>query len=176
MNWNIKLFFKINALIGQNRWLDMFGRAGAEWAIFASVGWYIALVCVHGLLNGSLILVYLVATFFAWLVGFGTSWLTGLIVNEVRPHATYPESNLLFKPMSTWKSFPSDHAMASFLLFFLALMFGYSGAWALLILALWVAWGRIYAGVHYPIDILGGMALAGLITALVNLILIVFAV
>jgi len=173
MNWNTKLFFRINALIGRYRWLDLFGRAGAEWAIIAAVGWYGASAFLAGLPNGKTVFLYFASTALAWSMGFLTSWITGLMVKEVRPHATYPECNLLFRPMSTWKSFPSDHAMAAFLLFFMALLFGFSGAWALLVLALWVVWGRVYAGAHYPIDIIGGLVLAGLVTAAVNLLLIV---
>jgi membrane-associated phospholipid phosphatase len=30
-------------------------------------------------------------------------------------------------------------------------------------MALWVGWGRVYAGVHYPADILGGIIMAVLV-------------
>ncbi|MCX6780453.1 MAG: hypothetical protein NT034_04755 [Candidatus Magasanikbacteria bacterium] len=43
MNWNKKLFLSINEQVGENRWLDAFGRAGAEWVIVGMGGWYLAI-------------------------------------------------------------------------------------------------------------------------------------
>jgi membrane-associated phospholipid phosphatase len=44
----------------------------------------------------------------------------------------------------------------------MALIFHLPLAWALLPMALWVVWGRVYAGLHYPFDIIGGAVLAAL--------------
>ncbi len=166
MNLNIRLFFKINNLVGKSRFIDAFGRAGAEWAIIAVLGWYAASVFIEYLPSSRAV---------AWpLLFFGGSWILawlisiaiGLIVKEPRPNISYPESKLLFTPTMSWKSFPSDHAMTSWLALFTALMFGLPGAWGLLPLAIWVSWGRIFAGLHYPFDIVGGVALAGLVAVI----------
>ncbi len=54
-------------------------------------------------------------------------------------------------------SFPSTQAVNLFALATLwAGFFGKSG-WVLFVLALWTGWTRIYLGLHYPSDILGGM-------------------
>ncbi len=54
-------------------------------------------------------------------------------------------------------SFPSTQAVNLFTLATLwAGFFGKSG-WVAFFLAIWVGWTRIYLGVHYPSDILGGM-------------------
>src|SRR3989344_3343265 len=166
MNLNIRLFFKINSLSGKSRFWDAFGRAGAEWAIIAILGWYAASSFVVSLpeWRGAFwpILFFGASWLLAWLLSIGI----GLIVKEPRPHITYPESKLLFTPTMSWKSFPSDHAMTSWLAFFTALNFGFPAAWALLPLVLWVIWGRVYAGMHYPFDIVGGTVLAGLVAVL----------
>ena len=54
-------------------------------------------------------------------------------------------------------SFPSSQAVNVFTLATLwAGFFGKTG-WVAFLLAIWVGWSRIYFGVHYPSDVLGGM-------------------
>lgn len=163
MDLNSRLYLKINSFLGHNRWLDTFGRAGAEWAIFGSVSWYIVSAFVAFWPERRAVLWCLLFLGALWALGLIMSWGIGLLVKEVRPHLKFPGSKLLFLPLSNWKSFPSDHSMSAWLIFFLAVVFSLPGAWALLPLALWVSWGRVYAGVHYPFDVVGGMSLAGLL-------------
>lgn len=175
MNFNISLFFKINKLVGKNRWLDLFGKAGAEWVIVAMIGWYVAsdFIKTAEPRQNYLILAVLAA---AWVAGWLLNILIGSIVREPRPHITFPQSNILFQPMMSWKSFPSDHAFSAWLIFFLALMFNLPGFEALAVLAFWVSWGRVYAGLHYPFDIIGGMVVAAFMTVVCYNLLIVYFV
>ena len=160
MNWNEKLFFKINSLVGKNRWLDAFGRAGAEWVIVAMAGWYATVSFVLHFGN--------IRAMWTPIISLGvcgaTSWLisglVGMIFKEVRPRLKFPEIKILFWPLYNTKSFPSDHTMFAFLIAFFALIFNFPTAWSLLLLAVWVAWGRVYAGLHYPRDVVGGIILA----------------
>lgn len=104
---------------------------------------------------------YLLVALFAWLAGWCVNLLLASIVREPRPHTTHPASKLLFKPLATrWKSFPSDHALSAWLIFFIACFLGLPGAWIFLPLAIWVCWGRVYAGVHYPFDVFAGFVVA----------------
>lgn len=171
MSWNIKLFFKINALVHKNHWLDAFGRAGAEWAIVAMLGWYSASVFIENWPDRRAAVLFLFWTGMVWLVGWLIDIGIGFLVHEPRPHMTYPQSQLLFTPVQNWKSFPSDHAMSAWLFFFLAVFAHLSGAMGLFPLALWVSWGRLYAGVHYPIDIVGGFGMAGILALASHFIL-----
>jgi len=174
-NYNFKLFIKINKLIGHNKWLDAFGSSGAEWVIFGALGWYITASLINGLPDKQEAIIPVLFFGFAWIIGWFLSLIIGLIVKEKRPYITHPEIKTLYKPLMYWKSFPSDHAMTTFLFFFLSLIFGLSFSWALLLLALWVSWGRVYAGFHYPFDIVGGLSLAGLVSVFVYyLYLIIF--
>lgn len=50
--------------------------------------------------------------------------------------------------------------MTAFLICFVLLLGSNIWGWILLPFCLLVGWGRIYGGVHYPADILGGIAVA----------------
>jgi len=91
---------------------------------------------------------------------------TGLqdVVNRQRPPRTYPEiTTLVSLPHSS--SFPSGHTTTSFACaVFLASTLRSRRAWALLIaLAALIGLSRVYAGVHYPLDVVGGAALGTVI-------------
>lgn len=162
MNWNVRLFNTINQLVGRNHWLDAFGRAGAEWVVVAMLGWYGASDFIANGPDRRAIFLPILFLGCAWVLGWIINVLIGLIVKEPRPHVNLPQSKLLFTPLMSWKSFPSDHAMSAWLIFFMAVLFHLPWAGALLPLAIWVSWGRIFAGAHYPFDIVGGAAVAGL--------------
>lgn len=168
---NTKLFLKVNALQGKNRWADAFGRAGAEWAIIAMFAWYVSSVYIAYDGNRLAILWPVLFLGAAWALAWIINLAAGAIVREPRPMVTDPQVKVLFKPLSNWKSFPSDHAMSAWLIFFLALIFQIPAAWALLPLALWVCWGRVYSGVHYPGDILAGAAVAAIVAFAVKVVL-----
>ncbi len=162
MNFNTRLFFTINRLAGKNHWIDAFGQAGAEWVIIGMVAWYLVGVFTSRAPEWHLVVWALVTPFVTGAVALAMDWLIAEIVREPRPAVTHPsEVKLLFQPLvSTWKSFPSDHAMGAWLIVLMAFIFGVPGAEALVFLALWVSFGRVYAGVHYPYDILGGFGVA----------------
>jgi undecaprenyl-diphosphatase len=83
-----------------------------------------------------------------------------------RPFVAHPAQALLLAPMSSEPSFPSDHAVASFAIAFSVLFVvgRFAGA-VFLSAAFVVSVTRIFAGLHYPGDVAGGM-LVGLASAL----------
>lgn len=100
----------------------------------------------------------------------GLSFALGLIASRVffepRPFTTHPDIVLLI-PHAAGKSFPSDHATAAFALGFAVLTF-LSRRWGLVLLlaAAMIGVARVYAGIHYPGDIVGS-AVISLVAVLV---------
>jgi len=173
MDINQLFFNKINALVGKNKILDAFGRAGAEWVIFIMFAWFFLSGFLFPLTTTWQFFQPVLTFFVVWLIGWGSDILIGMYIREGRPHLTDPNKKILFTPLMSWKSFPSDHAMTAFLIFMVAMIFQLPLFWGLLPLALWVCWGRVYAGLHYPIDIAGGFSMALILSVILyNLLLI----
>jgi len=162
---NTKILLKINGLVGKSKLLDSFGRAGAEWVIIAMAGWYIASDLIDRLPDKRQVFLPLIFFAAAWAVGWLVNLLIGMSIREPRPYITNPQTKILFKSLMSWKTFPSDHSMSAWLMVFMAYIFHLPAAWALIPMALWLGWGRVYAGLHYPLDILGGLGVAAFVSA-----------
>ncbi|MCF6276839.1 MAG: phosphatase PAP2 family protein [Candidatus Magasanikbacteria bacterium] len=166
-SWNYKEFFKVNNKVGQNEKLDFAMYFASSWLIYVIS----AIVILWGYFkfNGSV-------TFWFMFLALGISIFFGLIASftislfwsQKRPIAVLKDIKQLIIPFQTWKSFPSDHTLISFLFALMPLYFGASFFFvlALFLLSAVVGYGRVYVGVHYPYDIFGGFLLALIISPL----------
>lgn len=92
---------------------------------------------------------------------FSSSFLKD-VVGRIRPCHTLPEVRLLID-CNTSYSFPSSHAVNIFAgAFFLAKQLKQLSIFFYAVASL-VAYSRVYIGIHYPFDVLGGAALGLLI-------------
>lgn len=83
---------------------------------------------------------------------------------RLRPFAALPNVHQLISMNSNESSFPSGHASVVFALAFAVFFIDREWGWSFIIMAIIVAVGRIFVGVHYPTDIIGGF-LVGLVAA-----------
>lgn len=173
MNWNTRLFFKINGLVGKYRWLDIFGWLGAEVAIFVMLACYVLFFGRYLIFAPSRPVAISMFLFFviAWAVGMVLSLFIGRLARVPRPYVSYPtQVKKKINTFFSWKSFPSDHAMSAFLLFFLLFNINAPWSWILPVLVIWICWSRIFVGVHYPLDIIGGAFVAYISLYIANFI------
>ncbi len=152
---NLALFFLIFGMSNKSNLLDFAMIFGAEYVIFITFFLIFVFALKGKIKEKKALLLSLLSIPIVVLLIKGIH----LFFFEPRPFITYDIS-----PLITYSridaSFPSRHS---------ALMFGvafsfifYKSRWGAVFsfLALWVGISRIYVGVHYPIDILGGIIVA----------------
>ena len=112
----------------------------------------------------------LLMTFVAVLLADWTAMGIKALVDRPRPPLRYPEPKTLV-PLPHDASFPSGHAATSFAAATMLSFAFPSFAPALFVLATAVAFSRVYVGVHYPLDVIGG-AIVGIACGIVSLLVV----
>lgn len=84
------------------------------------------------------------------------------MVERVRPCNFLPDALTPIGPEGTW-SFPSNHALNNFAVAMFFTILYPKLKWVLFITATLIAISRVYLGLHYPSDILGGAILGAAI-------------
>ncbi len=91
-------------------------------------------------------------------------------IGRLRPPLVYPEPRPLV-PTPHTGSFPSGHSATAFACATVIAWASPRLALPAFVLAALVAWSRVYVGVHWPLDVLGGAALGVLVAiALLKLV------
>lgn len=171
IKFDVAAFRKVNNLAGTNPALDAFGAFCARWLIivmFAAVAAR-AVLALRRPESRGLAAVFAVAegrAVLAAVLAFLGNWLLSFVLFRARPFVTLEGVHRIIPEPLTAHAFPSGHSSAAFALGFTMLLVDPPFGAALLAGAAFVAFGRVYAGVHYPLDVLAGV-LVGLFWALV---------
>jgi undecaprenyl-diphosphatase len=154
---NFHLFQAINGLTG-NSAVDAIMKVAAKYLIVVMFA-IVALLCAQRILRREWRPV--IATGAALVLTFLVCLTEAALHAEKRPFQTHHVHQLISH--AAGQSFPSDHATAAFGLAFAVTAF-LSRRWGPLLIALAVLIGfaRVYDGIHYPLDIAGGILAAAL--------------
>lgn len=158
MNWNVATFSAINGLAAHTAWLDPVMAAFALWGgpvllvlILAAAWWRHRDRHVAAVLTGV-----------SAVAALGVNQLVADLWFEQRPFVTlHGVTMLLAHPADN--SFPSDHAVIAGALAVGTLLFARRWGIVAVVVALLLAFARVYAGMHYPIDVIVGLAIGAVV-------------
>lgn len=158
---NYHIFHMINSLAGRDDNADdviEFIATGLIYVVFAAA----SVVCGYALYRGRIRPLILVATTLA--AAFAAATVVSHLSHQLRPFQTHHVVQLIAHDNGV--SMPSDHATAAFTLAAAIGIFLHRG-WGTILAAAALAIGiaRVWAGVHYPGDILAGLVIAIVATA-----------
>jgi undecaprenyl-diphosphatase len=154
------LFQIINNLAEKNIWLDNFMIFCAEYLIFGL--FLISIFLFFNLTKKKEKIQLIIFTFSSTILAWLLNHLISLIYFRPRPFATHDNIFLLIQHNQD-KSFPSDHTTIAFALGLSIYLFNKKLGIFALICAFFIAFARIFSGLHYPLDILGGIVMASLV-------------
>jgi undecaprenyl-diphosphatase len=159
---NYRLFRDINDLTG-NGVLDDVMKGAARYLIFAVFA-VLAVLCLKRLYDRRVRPV--AATVVTLAITFALGLVGAAVYAEKRPFQTHKVHQLIAH--APGQSFPSDHATAAFGVALAVIVF-LSWRWGavLFVAALLIGFARVYDGIHYPLDIVGGFLAALVATAIV---------
>lgn len=148
---NTQLFFSIFDLSHKSILLDNSMIFGAQYVIFLAF----LLVILLGLKGKgrekkAIFLITLGIIYAEILI-----WLIHLVYQEPRPFVAFPINTLVKHGADA--AFPSGHTTIMAVIASAYYFYKSKFAPIFFILMLWVGFSRIFIGVHYPFDILGGM-------------------
>lgn len=157
---NVTLFFLIFNLNGASNSLDKLMIFGSEYLIYLMIILMIVLSIRKGIKNKKALLLALLAIPISVLLIKAIH----IFFVEQRPFVQYHLSPIIAQ--KTDASFPSRHATISAVIAFAYTYFKSKWAPLFLLLMLWVGSSRIFVGVHFPIDIIGGFVVAAISLAI----------
>lgn len=154
-NLDTQLFYAINGLAQKSPFWDEVFIFLSKYSIVV-----FSLVLLYYLIKNRRI--FWAALFSIALARLGFVELIRLLYNRPRPFLQTPETKLLIEKEAQEPSFPSGTTAILFSLAFAVYLYDKKIGAILIIAALVLSAARVYVGVHYPSDILGGIAVAAL--------------
>jgi len=156
MNQNI--FLLVNSLANQNYFLDMFMIFSAKAMPYIFIVLEIYLYFIVKKKNEAIF------AFYSVVVSLGLNFIISLFYFHNRPFMD--NLGVMLIQHTPENSFPSDHTTFLFAISFSLIFSKIKYSYILLFFALLGGMARVYVGVHYPFDIVGGI-FSGLFGAII---------
>ena len=157
-NVNESLLDAINGLAGRWDLLDSVGRFCANDLIYIVLGILLLLGLRELFVDRQLA----VRAALAAVIAIGASLLIGVIIGhfwfEARPFITHPDTVRLI-PHSADNAFPSDHALVAGAAATVGVIAWPRWGWLAVVGAILLCLARVFVGIHYPGDVLAGLAI-----------------
>lgn len=147
---NNALFFLIFHLNGKSLLLDKLMVFGADQLIYLFILFIFILGFKGGMKEKKAFLLILLGVPIAILIILGIH----LFLFENRPFITYQFTPFVKEAADA--SFPSRHATIAAVIAFSYLYFKSRWSVLFLFIMVWISLSRVYVGVHYPLDVVGG--------------------
>lgn len=163
MDNNTSLFFLIYNLSKRYPFLDSIMIFGARYIIYLTFILMFVLAFKGGFKERKAVILALLSMPLVFLI----IAVIHLFLMEPRPFITYHFSPLIPFIWKNDPAFPSRHASMMATITFSYTYFKSKWANLFLIFMIWVGISRIFVGVHYPLDILGGI-FVGFISILIS--------
>lgn len=155
MNIELSLIRAMQSMVIGSPVLVSIAVFAARWLIYAFAGVAIGFWVGRAATSRHAV----VEAFWAGALALSSTTVISSLVERMRPYLVERSGVLLLIPAPLNMSFPSGHTATAFALA-AAFAFAISGRrWPLFTLATAVALGRMFVGVHYPTDIIGGAIL-----------------
>lgn len=157
-DFNYQFFQFIYSFAGKSPVLDAFGIFLAEYLpYFLVAGLFFFLASYRSWRKRGVVTAF---SLFSLVLSYGIiAYFIGFFFPMDRPFVVIDFVPLVGKVPAA--SFPSGHATVFFTLAFILLCLNRSWGWSYFFAAILVSVGRVFVGVHWPLDILGGFLVAG---------------
>lgn len=165
-NPELAIVKKVNSMAGSHRKLDYVMDAAARHGHWLFVFYGLALWFVPGKTRAKRRRAC-TAVFLSLLCGHGISKIIRTFWKRQRPFMADPMI-WNFTGHKATPSFPSAHTEDGFIIAFQAMRSGLPFAFLSFIAASVIAFSRLYAGLHYPLDLIGGAGIAAFVHRLMN--------
>lgn len=159
---NTQIFFFIYNLHGKFPFLDQLMILGADYLIYITFILGVILAVIKGIKEKKALLFTIIGLIISYILVH----IIYIFIKEPRPFTTFPITTLINPPDIL--SFPSIHTTRMAVIAFAFLLAKSKFAPLFIIFLIWVGFARIFVGVHYPLDILGGIVIGFISILLVS--------
>jgi membrane-associated phospholipid phosphatase len=165
--WNLSLFWDINHFAAHTGWAHPVMAAFALWGgpvllvVLLALAWWSR----RGHADPARAAAAAVLTAVATVLSLGINQIAAALHQETRPFLALHGVTVLLTH-SADNSFPSDHAAIGAALAVGILVFARGWGLVAAVVAIFLGFSRVYAGMHYPGDVLAGLAI-GAVASLV---------